>query len=98
MGNDFFEECGDCFSSFPIDNPDEKSEELLLRAYAPTVNSDTLRSLTGLFADLRALVDDGLLSYPYSLREIVNIVRHLDKYGTDGLLYAASVCYLDYII
>ena len=29
------------------------------------------------FADLRRLVDDGQISYPYSTRELVNIVRHM---------------------
>jgi hypothetical protein len=29
------------------------------------------------FTDLRRLVDDGQLAYPYSTRELVNIARHL---------------------
>lgn len=40
----------------------------LLRQYAPDVSMDILMNLTALFADLRKMVDEGLLSYPYSLR------------------------------
>eukprot|EP01114_Cavostelium_apophysatum_P013070 TRINITY_DN3086_c0_g1_i2.p1 TRINITY_DN3086_c0_g1~~TRINITY_DN3086_c0_g1_i2.p1 ORF type:complete len:1142 (-),score=300.99 TRINITY_DN3086_c0_g1_i2:601-3708(-) len=93
LGNDFFAECGDCFSCFPVDNPDEESELFLLKQYAPHVSDETLKNLTNLFADLRKLVDEGLLSYPYSLRELVNIVRHLEEFDNDGLLNAAANVY-----
>jgi hypothetical protein len=43
-----------------VDNPDQLSEMALLRAYAPTLPDDLLRSLTSAFADLRALTDDGI--------------------------------------
>mmetsp|Transcript_1455 Transcript_1455/g.5161 ORF Transcript_1455/g.5161 Transcript_1455/m.5161 type:complete len:997 (-) Transcript_1455:61-3051(-) len=69
-----------------IENPDEKSELALLKFYGPNVPEDTLKSLTQLFADLRDLVEQGLLSYPYSTRELVNIVRHLEAFPEDGLV------------
>lgn len=62
-----------------IDNPDRASELELLRSYADSIDPLTLHGLTGAFMDLRAAVDDGILSYPYSTRELVNIVRHVDK-------------------
>src|SRR5690242_4727477 len=37
LGNDFFSECGDCFSCHMIDNPDLESEMFLLQSYAPHV-------------------------------------------------------------
>lgn len=54
--------------SHPVDNPDAESEMYLLRQYAPDVSIDILMNLTALFSDLRKMVDEGLLSYPYSLR------------------------------
>jgi hypothetical protein len=49
----------------------------MLRQYGPSVPDDVLRQLTGLFADLRAMVHEGTLNYPYSTRELVNIVKHM---------------------
>lgn len=68
LGNDFFRECGDCFSSHMVNNPDFDSEMMLLKGYAPGVSEEVLERLILLFNDLRLLVDDGVLSYPYSLR------------------------------
>jgi len=33
------------------------------------------------------MVDDGLLSYPYSTRELVNLVRHLEQFPNDSLVH-----------
>ena len=85
LGNDFYREIGDVFSSHSIDNPDMESELAMLRKYAPHVPEDVLVKLTTAFNDLRRLVDEGLISYPYSTRELVNIVRHLEEFPREGL-------------
>ena len=77
LGNDFFASLGDMFSCHAIDNPDRVSELAMLRQYGPDVPTDILEKLVASFAELRGLADDGLISYPYSTREVVNIVRHL---------------------
>jgi hypothetical protein len=63
--------------SHAVDNPDPESEMFLLRKYAPNISEDLLLKLTAAFRDLRKLVDEGLISYPYSTRELVNIVKHM---------------------
>ena len=68
---------GDIFSCHAIDNPDMESELAMLRQYGPDVNDATLRRLVSAFADLRDMADQGLINYPYSTREVVNMVRHL---------------------
>jgi len=85
LGNDFFREIGDIFSCYVVDNPDEESEMYLLRKYAPDVPEDTLRKLSIAFQELRGLVDKGTISYPYSTRELVNVVRHMQQYPDDGM-------------
>jgi len=60
-----------------VDNPDSESEMFLLRKYAPNISEDLLLKLTAAFKELRKLVDEGLISYPYSTRELVNIVKHM---------------------
>jgi hypothetical protein len=39
-----------------------------------------LERLVRLFGELRSLVDAGTLQHPYSLRELVQIVKHLDRF------------------
>lgn len=48
--------------------------------YGPSVDEHVLRKLVGSFGALRRLSDQGLLAYPYSMRELVGIVTHLEKY------------------
>ena len=66
-----------------VDNPDRDSEMALLKAYGPHVDEGILSRLISLFSDLRIMVDRGQLTYPYSLRELVNIVKHLEAFPND---------------
>ncbi|KAJ8310233.1 hypothetical protein KUTeg_012098 [Tegillarca granosa] len=85
LGNDFFGAMGDIFSCHAIDNPDKESEMSMLRRYGPNVPESTLSKLVDAFGELRNMADQGLIAYPYSTREVVNIVKHLEKYPTEGL-------------
>ncbi|KAL7311976.1 hypothetical protein PS15m_009681 [Mucor circinelloides] len=85
LGNDFYREIGDVFSCHAVDNPDMTSEMFLLRKYGPEVSEDLLVKLSSAFTDLRKLTDEGLISYPYSTRELVNIVLHLQNYPEEGI-------------
>lgn len=85
LGNNFFREIGDVFASHAIDNPDEASELALLQAYAPSVSVDILRRICTAFAELRELVDNGTITYPYSTREAVAVAKHLEKFPQDGV-------------
>lgn len=78
LGNDFFGALGDLFSSHAVDNPSEESEIDLLRQYGPKVPLDTVKRLVKIFGELRSMADQGLVNYPYSTREVVNIVKHLE--------------------
>ncbi|KAJ2997148.1 von Willebrand factor A domain-containing protein 8 [Globomyces sp. JEL0801] len=85
LGNDFFREIGDVFAAHCVDNPDPDSELSLLSNYGPSVSKDVLRKLVASFSDLRRLVDEGLINYPYSTRELVNVVKHLEAFPGEGL-------------
>ncbi|RZC39738.1 von Willebrand factor A domain-containing protein 8 [Asbolus verrucosus] len=80
LGNDFFGALGDLFSSHAVENPSPGSEVTLLRQYGPNVPLETIKKLVRVFGDLRNMADQGLLSYPYSTREVVNIVKHIEKF------------------
>ncbi len=63
------------FSSHVIDNPDVESEKALIRGYAPSIDEQLLHALTAAFCDLRELSAQGVLSYPYSTRELVAVTK-----------------------
>lgn len=85
LGNDFFGALGDLFSCHAVDNPSTESEVALLSQYAPDVSPELISRLVSAFAQLRDMADQGLVSYPYSTREVVNIVKHLQAYPEDTL-------------
>ncbi|KAJ2992906.1 hypothetical protein HDV02_002756 [Globomyces sp. JEL0801] len=85
LGNDFFASIGQVFGTYPIENPSFESEVALLCQKAPSVSVDLIRKLVGAFGDLRTAFDDGLVSYPYSLRELIHLVSHLDAFPHDSI-------------
>ncbi len=73
------------FSCHVIGNPDVASLVDLMQRYGPDVPSPLLSTLAHAVSDLSRLVDEGVLTYPYSTRELVNVVRHLQAYPSDSL-------------
>jgi len=73
----FFFLLGDIFSCHAVDNPKPQSELAMLRRYGPDVPEPILQKLVAAFGELRSLADQGIINYPYSTREVVNIVKHL---------------------
>jgi len=71
-----------------VDNPSRESETQLLKSYGPNVSSEVIDQIIAAFGDLRQLFDKNLVSYPYSTREAVNIIKHLQTYPQDMLLDA----------
>lgn len=78
LGNDFFGALGDLFSTHSVDNPSTRSEIQLLKQYGPHVDERVINKLVKAFGELRSMADQGMVSYPYSTREVVNIVKHLE--------------------
>ena len=90
LGNDFFASLGDVFGVHAVENPSLESELQLLRNYGPSVSEPVLRKLVESFSQLRSMADQGQLTYPYSTREVINIVKHLEKFPSDGLVRVVS--------
>lgn len=85
LGNDFFHECGDVFALHVIENPDAASELKLLQSYGPQVSPKILERLILSFQELRGMYDQQELLYPYSTREAIAIVKHLNAFPQDGI-------------
>lgn len=60
-----------------MDNPRPQAELAMLKRYGPDVSDATLQKLVAAFGELRTMADQGTINYPYSTREVVNIVKHL---------------------
>jgi MoxR-like ATPase len=85
LGNDFFASMGHLFACSAIDNPEADSEIKLLKQYGPNVDEKLIKKLVLAFGELRSMADTSQISYPYSTREVVNIVKHLNKYPNENL-------------
>lgn len=85
LGNTFTDVVGEGFSSYAVANPDVASEQQLLERMAPNVDPALIRSLVLAFHDLRLAFDMDQISHPYSLRELIHIVRHLSRYPGEEL-------------
>lgn len=85
LGNDFFGSLGDIFSCHAVDNPNFDSEMAMLRKYGASVPEELLHKLVSAFGELRSRADQGLISYPYSTRELVSVVKHLQAFPDEGL-------------
>lgn len=73
---------GDLFSCHAVDNPSTESEIALLKQYGPDVAENVILKLVRAFGELREMADKGLVQYPYSTREVVNVVKHLQVRST----------------
>ena len=61
-----------------VENPEFESELELLRHFGPSLSDATLRQLVQAFSQLRSMADQGQLTYPYSTREVINVVKHME--------------------
>ena len=57
-----------------------------MRAYGPSVDEAILVKIVQAFEALRDLVDQDHITYPYSTREAVAVVKHLEQFPEDGLV------------
>lgn len=73
-----------------MDNPSVLSELDMLRKYGSSVPEPILRKLVAAFGELRSMADQGMINYPYSTREVVNIVKHLEVRHLTLSVYAQS--------
>ncbi|GET86211.1 AAA domain (dynein-related subfamily)/von Willebrand factor type A domain containing protein, putative [Leishmania tarentolae] len=89
-GNDFFRECGDLFAAYVMGNPDATSQLRVLTAYAPTLPRLLLERLVLVFIELQSAFTQGNLTYPFSLRELIAVVKHMSRYPQDGVYEALN--------
>lgn len=70
-----------------MDNPKPQAELAMLKQYGPDVPDSTLQKLVAAFGELRSMADQGTITYPYSTREVVNIVKHLQVRSSKAIIH-----------
>lgn len=75
-----------------MDNPKPTAELSMLKQYGPDVPDATLRKLVAVFGELRSMADQGTINYPYSVREVVSIVKHLQVGIHVSQLFSRTLC------
>jgi von Willebrand factor A domain-containing protein 8 len=85
-GNDLAKEMADVFSCHTVPALDRWSQERVLASYGPNVSSELIGTIVEIWQDLAAAHQKGILAYPFSVREAISVVRHLDAFPSDGLL------------
>lgn len=84
-GNDLAREMADVFSCHIVPPIDTESHKQILLSYGPKVHNDIIDLIVQIWEDLRIAHTHGLIVYPFSVRESVNVVKHLNQYPEDGI-------------
>jgi len=89
-GNDLAREMADVFSCHHVAAMDMESNRYILSSYGPNVNSSIINKIVQIWEHLRLAHEKGVIVYPFSLREAVAIVKHINEYPDDGIEQAVE--------
>jgi MoxR-like ATPase len=87
-GNNLAKEMADVFSCHTVPALDPESQTNILKSYGPNLPDETIQKIIRIWQDLSKAHERGILAYPFSIREAVGVVRHLEKYPDDGFATA----------
>lgn len=89
-GNDLAREMSDVFSCHHVPAMDIDSNRRILRSYGPNVNTKQIDEIVHAWEKLRIAHEKGTVVYPFSLREAVGVIKHLNKFPNDGIQEAVE--------
>jgi MoxR-like ATPase len=84
-GNDLSKEMSDVFSCHTVPPMDIESHKRILYSYGDNVPPKLIDKIVKIWEDLRAAQQDGSMTYPFSIRESVNVIKHLNSFPNDGI-------------
>jgi len=85
LGNDISGEMSDIFSCHNVPPLDRESQSRILKSYGPNVSAQTIDKIIDVWQHLRNEHEQGVMAYPFSVREAVSVVKHLNQFPADGL-------------
>lgn len=83
-GNNLAKEMADVFSCHTVHALDPESQTNILQSYGPSLSNKTIQKIIRIWQDLAVAHERGIIAYPFSIREAVSVVRHLDSFPGDG--------------
>ncbi|KAL3796256.1 hypothetical protein HJC23_008576 [Cyclotella cryptica] len=89
-GNDLAREMADVFSCHQVPPMDMESHRRVLKSYGPKVEVHLIEKIVETWEELRNAHKKGIISYPFSLREAVAVVKHLNAFPNDGIKEAVE--------
>ncbi|KAL7546025.1 hypothetical protein ACHAWF_009370 [Thalassiosira exigua] len=87
-GNDLAREMSDCFSCHHVPPMDTESHRDILRSYGENVDLRVIDQLVSVWEELRLAHQSGTMTYPFSVRESVSVVKHMNAFPEDGIAAA----------
>jgi MoxR-like ATPase len=84
-GNDLAREMADVFSCHNVPPMDVESHKRILLSYGPNVHNPIIEKIVDIWEELRVAHESGNIMYPFSIRESVAVVKHLNEYPDDGI-------------
>ena len=84
-GNDLAREMSDVFSCHVVPPLDTESHKKILLSYGDNVKPKLIDKIVNIWEDLRRAQQSGSMTYPFSVRESVNVVKHLNAFPEDGI-------------
>ncbi|CAB9501403.1 Willebrand factor A domain-containing protein 8 [Seminavis robusta] len=84
-GNDLAREMADVFSCHTVPALDAESQRRILKRYGPNVSDNVINTIIDIWQDLRESHEKGVMAYPFSVREAVSVIKHLNQFPSDGL-------------
>ncbi|KAK1746248.1 vWA domain-containing protein [Skeletonema marinoi] len=85
QGNDLSRHMSDVFACHIVPPMDEESHRRILTSYGKGVHPDVINKLVKVWEDLRVAHETGVISYIFSVRESVSIVKHLSAFPDEGV-------------
>ena len=84
-GNDLAREMSDVFSCHTVPPMDIDSHKRILMSYGDNVHPKMINKIVKTWEDLRVAHEEGTIIYPFSVRESVAVVKHLNTFPSDGI-------------
>ena len=85
QGNDLSRHMSDVFACHIVPSMDEESHRRILQSYGKSLNPDVIDKIVNVWEDLRNAHQSGSISYIFSVRESVSIVKHLNAFPDEGI-------------
>jgi hypothetical protein len=84
-GNGFFHDAGDCFSCHYVPPVDVEVFTSNLQSSYPRVDQSVFVRIFKSFDELISLYESGDLMYPYSRKDAISVVKHLQLFPNDDV-------------